>query len=203
MSSPPIPQATDAVHLYRHSRCSELRFDTALKSSGEDILFWLKLARVTDRIAFPTRCEAHYGAGVNICHGARWGSVSFVNVAHDDVLVGACQTAIVATVAGAACDGRKRRAARAARSDGRAPVRDQGASVRRGRRVFSTCPWWSSVHAAGPADHGLASDAARLSQAAERGAVRMKRPRSTEHQRLPASRPGRSTFNPQCTQSKR
>lgn len=74
-----------SVTVYRYSKFSGLRFRSELRTAGEDVLFWIQLASRTKRIVFSTLCEAHYGKGVNICYGARWGSREFLSVVHCDI----------------------------------------------------------------------------------------------------------------------
>jgi succinoglycan biosynthesis protein ExoW len=66
------PVGTSTV-AFRRSIAADLRFRTDF-SYAEDVLFWMHLARRARTIAFSTRCEAVYGAGVNIAAGAAWGS---------------------------------------------------------------------------------------------------------------------------------
>jgi succinoglycan biosynthesis protein ExoW len=60
--------------VYRHAAWPALRFREDYVCAGEDYLFWLELSRLTSRIAFSTRCECTYGAGVNVFSGAGWGT---------------------------------------------------------------------------------------------------------------------------------
>jgi succinoglycan biosynthesis protein ExoW len=66
------PVGTSTV-VYRRAIGSGLRFRTDF-SFGEDVFFWMELAQRAGMIAFSTRCEAVYGAGVNIAAGAVWGT---------------------------------------------------------------------------------------------------------------------------------
>jgi succinoglycan biosynthesis protein ExoW len=66
------PVGTSTV-VFRRSIAPDLRFRTDF-SYAEDVFFWMHLARRARMIAFSTRCEAVYGAGVNIAAGAAWGS---------------------------------------------------------------------------------------------------------------------------------
>lgn len=74
-----------SVTVYRFAKFPDLRYPTQLRQAGEDIVFWADLALRTKKIAFSVRCEARYGAGVNICYGARWGTPDFLKVTHDDI----------------------------------------------------------------------------------------------------------------------
>jgi succinoglycan biosynthesis protein ExoW len=56
--------------VYRFDRHPALRFDTALRSAGEDYLFWLSLIRASGSVAFSTRKNVSCGRGVNIFFSA-------------------------------------------------------------------------------------------------------------------------------------
>jgi succinoglycan biosynthesis protein ExoW len=71
--------------VYRFSKFPGLRFHEEFRSTGEEYLFWLDLARATDRIAFSSRIECHYGEGVNTYSGATWGSPNALRRAHDEI----------------------------------------------------------------------------------------------------------------------
>lgn len=60
--------------VYRHAPFAAQRFRSEFVYAGEDYLFWLELARATDRIAFSTVSACTYGAGVNIFSGSGWGT---------------------------------------------------------------------------------------------------------------------------------
>lgn len=60
--------------VYRYARQPALRFRTEFVYAGEDYLFWLELATLTDKIAFSSICECTYGEGVNIFAGSGWGT---------------------------------------------------------------------------------------------------------------------------------
>ncbi len=70
--------------VYRHAPLSTLRFREEFVYAGEDYLFWLELSQRTSRIAFSSRCECVYGAGVNIFSGSGWGSkTSLLRLHHE------------------------------------------------------------------------------------------------------------------------
>lgn len=60
--------------VYRFQKFPTLRFREAFVYAGEDYLFWLELAKLTDRIGFSTLVECTYGEGVNIFAGSGWGT---------------------------------------------------------------------------------------------------------------------------------
>lgn len=60
--------------VYRFASFRSLRFREEFVYAGEDYLFWLDLARMTDRIAFSSAREVVYGPGVNIFAGSGWGT---------------------------------------------------------------------------------------------------------------------------------
>ncbi|MDR3532201.1 MAG: glycosyltransferase [Rhodopila sp.] len=66
------PVGTSTV-VYRRSIGADIRFRTDF-SYGEDVFFWMELSQRARMIVFSTRCEAIYGAGVNIAASAVWGT---------------------------------------------------------------------------------------------------------------------------------
>jgi succinoglycan biosynthesis protein ExoW len=60
--------------VFRRAVAPQLRFRTEFRRAGEDILFWLDLARRTNRFCYSTAVEVHYGRGVNIYRSATNGS---------------------------------------------------------------------------------------------------------------------------------
>ncbi|HEV2608904.1 MAG TPA: glycosyltransferase family 2 protein [Noviherbaspirillum sp.] len=70
--------------VYRYRKFSDLRFREEFVYAGEDYLFWLELARLTERIAFSSACECKYGPGVNIFSGSGWGTEkSLIRLHHE------------------------------------------------------------------------------------------------------------------------
>jgi succinoglycan biosynthesis protein ExoW len=70
--------------VYRYRKFSALRFREEFVYAGEDYLFWLELARMTQQIAFSSVCECRYGPGVNIFSGSGWGTEkSLVRLHHE------------------------------------------------------------------------------------------------------------------------
>jgi len=60
--------------VYRFALFPEQRFRPEFVYAGEDYLFWLELARRTQRFAFSELVEATYGRGVNVFAGSGWGT---------------------------------------------------------------------------------------------------------------------------------
>lgn len=70
--------------VYRYARFPRLRFREEFVYAGEDYLFWLDLASLTDRIAFSSDRECICGAGVNIFSGSGWGTEkSLIRLHHE------------------------------------------------------------------------------------------------------------------------
>lgn len=68
------PAGTSTIG-YHFAAMSTLRFATELWVC-EDILFWMQIAKRSQRIAFLDICSVQYGIGVNIFEGAAWGSLA-------------------------------------------------------------------------------------------------------------------------------
>ena len=60
--------------VFRRAAAPSLRFRTEFRRAGEDILFWLELARLTNRFCYSTAIEVYYGRGVNVYRSAASGS---------------------------------------------------------------------------------------------------------------------------------
>ncbi len=60
--------------IFRRATAPSLRFRTEFRRAGEDILFWLELARLTNRFCYSTAIEVYYGRGVNVYRSAASGS---------------------------------------------------------------------------------------------------------------------------------
>ena len=71
--------------VYRHAKFPALRFREEFVYAGEDFLFWLELAKLTDRITFSALCECRYGAGVNIFSGSGWGTEKSLTRLHHEM----------------------------------------------------------------------------------------------------------------------
>lgn len=56
--------------VYRFDRHAALRFDTELRSAGEDHMFWLALAHEAGSVVFSRRRNVACGRGVNLCFSA-------------------------------------------------------------------------------------------------------------------------------------
>ncbi len=58
----------------RHAVLGQIRFLEQCVYAGEDYLFWMECAGVTDRFVFSVDVECTYGAGVNLYAGSGWGT---------------------------------------------------------------------------------------------------------------------------------
>jgi len=52
--------------VYRFARNAQLRFEPSLRSAGEDILFWIHLAKAARALCFSTHAGVSCGRGVNV-----------------------------------------------------------------------------------------------------------------------------------------
>jgi succinoglycan biosynthesis protein ExoW len=71
--------------VYRYEKFKQQRFREEFVYAGEDYLFWLELAKQTDRIAFSALCECTYGEGVNIFSGSGWGTENSLIRCHHEM----------------------------------------------------------------------------------------------------------------------
>jgi succinoglycan biosynthesis protein ExoW len=70
--------------VYRFASFRTLRFRPAFVYAGEDYLFWLDLARITDRIVFSSAREVTCMDGVNVFSGSGWGTErSLIRLHHE------------------------------------------------------------------------------------------------------------------------
>ena len=60
--------------VFRRAIAPHLYFREEYRNAGEDYIFWLELATLTDLICFSTNNEATYGKGVNVYSGVAWGT---------------------------------------------------------------------------------------------------------------------------------
>jgi succinoglycan biosynthesis protein ExoW len=73
-----IPHTSQVV--YDFARHGDVRFDTSLRRTGEDQLFWIELARRSDRVAYTTAVMGSRGEGVSIYREAlSWDSANAPN----------------------------------------------------------------------------------------------------------------------------
>jgi succinoglycan biosynthesis protein ExoW len=73
-----IPHTSQVV--YDFARHAEVRFDTSLRRTGEDQLFWIELARRSDRVIYTTAVMGSRGQGVSIYREAlSWDSANAPN----------------------------------------------------------------------------------------------------------------------------
>ena len=73
------PIGTSTV-VMRKSRLGHLRFSTEMRTTGEDLLFWLDAAHVTRRVAFSTRLAMILGEGINLSVAPEWASNKSLSV---------------------------------------------------------------------------------------------------------------------------
>jgi succinoglycan biosynthesis protein ExoW len=77
-------QASTVV--YQRSIAPDLRFNTDLTASGEDVLFMLMLAASATKVGFISRSTVLCGRGVNMYFGNfAWDSPIFMTIKHDQV----------------------------------------------------------------------------------------------------------------------
>jgi succinoglycan biosynthesis protein ExoW len=73
-----IPHTSQVV--YRFSRHPDIRFDTSLRRTGEDQLFWIELARRSKLVSYLTACMGRRGQGVSVYREAlSWDSLNAPN----------------------------------------------------------------------------------------------------------------------------
>ena len=71
--------------VYRAKKFPDLRYPTEFTITGEEYLFWLDLAQLTDRIIFSTKCECRYGEGMNVYSATLWGHERSIEKMYDDM----------------------------------------------------------------------------------------------------------------------
>lgn len=71
--------------VFSYQKFSFLRFRKEFQNAGEDYLFWLDVAAQKATFAFSSRCDARYGAGVNVYSGAGWGTDAHLLRVHDEM----------------------------------------------------------------------------------------------------------------------
>ena len=71
--------------VYRVKKFPDLRYPIEFTITGEEYLFWLDLARGTDKIAFSTKCECRYGEGLNVYSATLWGHERAIEKIYDDM----------------------------------------------------------------------------------------------------------------------
>ncbi len=70
--------------VYRYAKFPDKRFREEFVYAGEDYLFWMGLARTTNRIAFSRRVESSCGEGINVFAGSDWGTErSLIRLHHE------------------------------------------------------------------------------------------------------------------------
>jgi succinoglycan biosynthesis protein ExoW len=71
--------------VYRFRKFPDVRFREEFRSTGEEYIFWLDLAQLTNRIVFSAANECRYGEGVNTYSGAMWGKEGAIQKLHDEI----------------------------------------------------------------------------------------------------------------------
>jgi len=71
--------------VYNVRKCPDLRYPLGFRHTGEEYIFWLHLARGSQKIAFSSEPECRYGAGVNIFADSGWGTDKYLTILHDEV----------------------------------------------------------------------------------------------------------------------
>jgi len=74
-----------SVTVYNYRRMPEVRYREDFRHTGMEYLLWVDLAKRSQKIAFSSKCECRYGAGVNIFSEASWGTTKFLTVITDSV----------------------------------------------------------------------------------------------------------------------
>ncbi|MGB0909182.1 MAG: glycosyltransferase family 2 protein [Nitrospirales bacterium] len=71
--------------VYRFKKMPDIRYPIEFTITGEEYLFWLDLAKGSDRIAFSTKCECRYGEGLNVYSATMWGHERAIEKIYDDM----------------------------------------------------------------------------------------------------------------------
>jgi succinoglycan biosynthesis protein ExoW len=71
--------------VYNFRKFPTLRYPTDYRHTGEEYIFWIRLASSTNRVAFSAAADCRYGPGVNIYSEAGWGTDKYLSVVHDDI----------------------------------------------------------------------------------------------------------------------
>jgi len=71
--------------VYRARKFPDLRFPTEYTITGEEYMFWLGLAKRTNRIVFSTKSDCRYGEGVNVYSGTRWEHPRILEKIYDEI----------------------------------------------------------------------------------------------------------------------
>jgi len=71
--------------VYRYKKMPDIRYPIEFTITGEEYLFWLDLAKASDKIAFSTKCECRYGEGMNVYSATMWGHERAIEKIYDDM----------------------------------------------------------------------------------------------------------------------
>jgi succinoglycan biosynthesis protein ExoW len=71
--------------VYNFRKFPTIRYPIDYRHTGEEYIFWLRLASSTKRIAFSSAADCRYGAGVNIYSESGWGTDKYLSLVHDDI----------------------------------------------------------------------------------------------------------------------
>ena len=71
--------------VYRFKKFPHLRYPIDFTITGEEYLFWMDLARATDKTVFSTKCECRYGEGLNVYSATHWGHERAIEKIYDDM----------------------------------------------------------------------------------------------------------------------
>lgn len=71
--------------VYRAKKFPHLRYPIDFTITGEEYLFWMDLARATDKIVFSTQCECRYEEGLNVYSATLWGHERAIEKIYDDM----------------------------------------------------------------------------------------------------------------------
>lgn len=78
----PIGTPTVAV---RRDKIGGIRFNTKLRSAGEDSIFWLELLRADIKVACNTATEVAVGRGVSVFNHRSWGNAAALRTVLDEM----------------------------------------------------------------------------------------------------------------------
>ena len=71
--------------VYNIRKFPALRYPLGFRHTGEEYIFWLHLARGSQKIAFSSDPECRYGAGVNIFADSAWGTDKYLTIQQDEI----------------------------------------------------------------------------------------------------------------------
>ncbi|WP_447968712.1 glycosyltransferase family 2 protein [Nitrospira sp. M1] len=71
--------------VYRYTKMPDIRYPIEFTITGEEYLFWLDMAKASDKIAFSTKCECRYGEGMNVYSATMWGHERAIEKIYDDM----------------------------------------------------------------------------------------------------------------------